>query len=130
MEYLVGVVLAIAVCVFGLVVGFDRDRVFYPVMVVVVATYYCLFAVMGASTTVLISESLVACGFAAVAVVAFKKNLWLAVAGLAGHGVFDFARHFVIQNPGVPVYWPGFCGAFDVLAAAFLAVLLVKRGTV
>jgi hypothetical protein len=33
----------------------------------------------------------------------------------------------LIDNPGVPAFWPGFCMAFDVVAAAYLAVLLVRR---
>ena len=63
-------------------------------------------------------ESLIACAFFALAVAGFKNNLWLIVAALAGHGVFDFFHHLFIQNPGVPVWWPGFCLSFDVLAAA------------
>jgi hypothetical protein len=62
-----------------------------------------------------------------VAVAGFKKNLWLIVAGLAGHAVFDFFHHLFIQNPGVPVWWPGFCLSFDVLAGGFLAMLLMRR---
>ncbi|HEY2019190.1 MAG TPA: hypothetical protein VGH38_37040 [Bryobacteraceae bacterium] len=127
MEYLIGVVLAAAVCAFGMLSGFDRDRVFYPMLLVVVATYYILFAVMGGSRPALAIESLVACIFLTVAVAGFKKNLWLIAAGLAGHGVFDFFLHPVIQNPGVPVWWPGFCGSFDVLAGGLFAVLLAKR---
>ena len=127
MEYLIGIVLALVVCAFALVVGLDRDRAFYSAILIVVATYYILFAVMGASTSVLTIESLVTCGFTALAVVGFKKNMWVVAGGLAGHGVFDFLRHFFIQNPGVPVWWPGFCGSFDVLAGAFLALLLVRR---
>lgn len=42
----------------------------------------------------------------------------------AGHGVFDFSHHLFIKNPGVPVWWPGFCLSFDVLAGGFLAMLL------
>ena len=127
MEYLIGVALAAAVCAFGLLAGFDRERVFYPTIVIVNATYYILFAVMGGSTPALAIESLVAGAFLTVALVGFKKNLWLAVAGLAGHGVFDFFHHMFIQNPGVPVWWPGFCMSFDVLAGIFLAVLLARR---
>jgi hypothetical protein len=33
MEYLIGVGLGVAVCVFARLVGFDRDRVFYPMLV-------------------------------------------------------------------------------------------------
>jgi len=35
MKYLIGVVLAVAVRAFAMVSGFDRERVFYPTMVVV-----------------------------------------------------------------------------------------------
>ena len=42
------------------------------------------------------------------AVLGFKGNYWLVVAALIGHGVFDFVRHFFIDNPGVPQWWPGF----------------------
>jgi hypothetical protein len=127
MEYLIGAVMALAVCVFGLLVGFDRDRAFYPTMAIVVATYYILFAVMGGSTAALTSESVAAGGFLVLAVGGFKKNLWLAVAAIAGHGVFDFFHHLIIQNPGLPVWWPGFCMSFDVFAGIFLGVLLVRR---
>lgn len=115
------------VCAFATLAGFDRDRVFYPTLLIVIATYYILFAVMGSSMPALGLESLIACGFLAVAVAGFKKNLWLIVAGLTGHGVFDFFHHRFLQNPSVPVWWPGFCLSFDVLAGGFLAMLLMRR---
>src|SRR3954470_10891276 len=127
MEYLVGVALALGTCVFARLVGFDRDRVFYPAMVLVVATYYILFAVMGSSMPALARESMAASVFLALAVAGFKKNLWVTAAALAGHGVFDFFHHRLIHNPGVPAWWPGFCMSFDVLAGAFLAMLLMRR---
>lgn len=107
--------------------NFARERVFYPTLLIVIATYYILFAVMGRSTAALMMESLVAAAFLMLAVVGFKKNLWLIVAALGGHGVFDFFHHLFIQNPGVPVWWPGFCLSFDVLAGLFLAGMLVRR---
>jgi hypothetical protein len=48
-------------------------------------------------------------------------------AALAGHGLFDFCHHVFIYNSGVPVWWPGFCGSFDILAGGFLAMLLMSR---
>ena len=127
MEYLTGVGLAVVVCAFAMLTGFDRERVFYPTLTIVVAHYYILFAAMGSSTRALALESLIAGAFLALAVAGVKKNLWLIVAALAGHGVFDFFHHLFIQNPGVPVWWPGFCLAFDVLAGVFLAMLLTRR---
>ena len=127
MAYLIGFGRAVLFCVFAALVGFDRDRVFYPTVVVVVAHYYILFAVIGNSTPALARECAFAALFFTLAVVGFKKNLWIAMVGLAGHGIFDFFHHFFIQNPGVPSWWPGFCMSFDVLAGAFLAVLLMRR---
>src|SRR5258708_296372 len=127
MEYLIGVVLAAVMCAFALLTGFDRDRVFYPTMLIFIAGFYILFAVMGSSVKALTIESLVAGLFLVVVVVGFKKNLWLVVAAIAGHGVFDFFHRLFIENPGVPVWWPGFCMAFDILASGFLTVLLMRR---
>jgi hypothetical protein len=92
-----------------------------------IATYYILFAVMGSSTRAMIIESLVASAFLMVALTGFQRNLWVVVAALAGHGVFDFCHDVFIQNPGVPVWWRGFCLSFDLLAGGFLAMLLVRR---
>ena len=61
------------------------------------------------------------------AVLGFKRNYWLLVAALVGHGVFDFVRHFFIDNPGVPQWWPGFCLASDVVFGAWVAVLIITR---
>jgi hypothetical protein len=120
MEYLVGVGLAVVVCAFATLVGFDRDRAFYPTLVIVIATYYVLFAVIGNSPRALLLESLVAGSFLLLGVIGFKKNLWLIVAALAGHGVFDFFHHLLIYDPGVPVWWPGFCLSFEFSPAVSL----------
>jgi len=130
MEYVIGAGLALAICTFAAVVGLDRQRAFYATMVLVVATYYVLFAVLGGTVRSLLSETLVAIAFFVVAVVAFKKSEWLIVAGLVGHGVFDGFHHVLVDNPGVPAVWPGFCLSFDVVAGGYLAVLLVRRSKV
>ena len=130
MEYLVGIGLAAVICTFAAVVGLDRQRAFYATMVLVVATYYVLFAIMGGTVKALVAESLVAIAFFVLAAVAFKRSPWLIVVGLVGHGVFDGFHHLLIQNPGVPAYWPGFCASFDVIAGGFLAVLIVRRSKV
>jgi hypothetical protein len=123
----VGALLALAVGLFATGIGLDRDRAFYPIVTMVIASYYALFAVMGASTHALLLESLVGTVFLAVAVSGFKSSLWLVVAALAAHGIFDLLHGTVISNPGVPSWWPQFCLTFDVTLAAYLAWLL-RRG--
>ena len=63
MEYLVGFLLALATVVFAAVIGFDRERSFYSTVLFVIATYYVLFAVMGASRRTLMIEIVIASGF-------------------------------------------------------------------
>jgi hypothetical protein len=124
MEFLVGVSLALAVSLAASFVGLDRDRVFYPILTVVIASYYGLFAVMGGSTQALAMESAVIAAFLFVAILGFRTNLWLVVGALALHGVFDLIHGHLISNPGVPSWWPMFCLAYDVTAAGYLAWLL------
>ena len=127
MEYAIGVALAMGVAGMAAGIGLDRDRAFYPTVLIVVGSLYVLFAVMGASDRVVMLEVLGAAVFLVIALVGFKTSMWLVAAGLAGHGVFDFIHSSLIANPGVPAWWPGFCGAYDVAAGAFLAALLMTR---
>ena len=124
---IVGVVLAFAVGLLGTVVGFDRDRAFYPTVLIVIGFLYALFAAMGASGHTLLLESLVGGGFLLLAVIGFRSSLWLVAAGLAGHGVFDLVHGGIIDNPGVPVFWPAFCGGYDIVAAAYLAWVIQSK---
>ena len=124
MALLVGALLAFLVGMLATVSGMDLDRAFYPTVTMVVASLYALFAVMGASTRVLVLESLVGAVFIAVAVSGFRSSLWLVVVALAGHGVFDLGHGRLLSNPGVPSWWPAFCLTYDVVASGYLAWLL------
>lgn len=129
MALLVGALLAFAVGLMARGVGLDHDRAFYPTVTLVVASYYALFAVLGASTHALILESLVGSVFLAAAIAGFRTSLWVVVVALAAHGMFDLAHGRVLSNPGVPGWWPEFCMTYDVTAAGYLAWLL-KSGRV
>jgi len=124
MEYLSGIVLALAVSLSATFVGLDKDRAFYPTVLAVIASYYDLFAVMGESVSALIVESLAMAVFFVATAIGYRRNLWLVVAALFAHGIFDFFHGHIISNPGVPMWWPMFCLAYDVTAAAYLAWLL------
>jgi hypothetical protein len=123
---LVGALLAVFVGLFATGVGLDRDRAFYPVVTIVVASYYALFAVIGASTHALVLESLAGAVFLVVAVTGFRWSLWIVVVALAAHGIFDLTHAAFISNPGVPNWWPEFCFTYDGTAAMYLARLLTS----
>ena len=129
MPYLTGIVLAFLTGIGCRLAGFDRDRALYPIVVIVVASYYVLFAAIGGSARTVLVESTVMMVFVSMAVIGFRSSLWVIVAALAAHGVFDFVHGRLVSNPGVPAFWPAFCLGFDVLIAVFLAGLL-HRGKV
>ena len=94
-----------------------------------IASYYVLFAVMGGSVHALIVELLAMTGFLLMAFLGFKFNLWLVVAALSAHGLFDWIHPRLVTNPGVPAWWPPFCLAYDISAAGFLAWLLRRSAS-
>lgn len=129
MEYIVGTALAFLVIGTTAYAGLARERSFFPTVVIVVASYYILFAAMAAPGQTLLLESLAAAVFVAAAFIGFRASPWIIVAALVGHGLFDGVHHRVIANPGVPAWWPGFCMTFDVAAGGLLAsFLLIRRG--
>jgi len=123
MAYLIGVTLALGVGMFATAVRLDRERAFYTVVAIVVATYYLLFAAMGGSARALILESLAMVAFVGVAVLGFRSDFRLVAIALVAHGVFDAMHPLLIANAGVPQWWPAFCGSYDVVAGAYLACL-------
>lgn len=124
MEFLIGAVLALSVGLSATFIGLDRDRSFYPTVMAVIASYYALFAVMCGSIQALVIELIVIVAFLGASIAGFKRSLWLVVAALAAHGVFDLLHGYMIENPGVPLWWPRFCLAFDFVVAVYLAWLL------
>lgn len=127
MPYFIGFALAPAVVLLGRLSGMDRDRAMYPITLIVIASYYVLFATMGGQPA-LLSELLAASVFVVLAIVGFRSSLWWAAAGIAGHGLFDWLVHpHLPANAGMPVFWPAFCGSIDVGLGVLIAVLLLRR---
>ena len=86
MPAVIGIVLSAGVALFARKVGLDRDRAFYPTVMIVIASYYVLFAAMTGSVQTVLAESVVMSVFVAAAVAGFKSSAWIIVAALAGHG--------------------------------------------
>lgn len=127
MELAIGTILALGACGLGVVAGFERDRAFYPVMLIVIASYYDLFAVIGEDRGVLAVEVAISLAFAALAVLSFRVNLWLTVAGLLGHALLDFFHAHVVTSAGLPSWWSMFCAMFDAVAGVYLAARLILK---
>jgi len=126
MAFLIGAVLALSVGLFVRFTGLDRDRAFNPTVMIVIASYYALFAVLGNSAHALANESIAIALFVTASIAGFRTSLWLVVATLAAHGLFDFVHGYLIVYPGVSVWWPSFCLSYDIVAAAYLVWLLSR----
>lgn len=96
-------------------VRFDRDRSFYPTILILIASYYILFAVTAdASGSVILIETVLAMIFVGLALIGALRFSVLIGIGLLLHGILDWFHPLLVANPGVPGWWPMFCAGFDV----------------
>lgn len=122
-----GVLLAVAIAVLARVMRFEQDRSFYPTILIIIASYYILFAILGGSEHALLWELVIALAFSAIAIFGSLRFPLLVGAGIAAHGLFDLVHHVIIQNPGVPSWWPTFCASVDLLLGAWVMGLYYSR---
>ena len=123
MALVVGVVLAVAIAALAKVTRFDEDRSFYCTVLIIIASYYVLFAVLGGSSRALIWELLIAVVFSTVAILGALFLPALIGIGIIAHGLFDLVHDRIIENAGVPDWWPAFCASIDVLLGLWVAAL-------
>lgn len=115
MPVVIGVLSAVAIAALARFTRFDRDRSFYATVLVIIPTYYIVFAVMGGSSQALVWELAAAVAFSTVAIVGALHLPLLVGVGIVAHGLFDLVHYMMIQDAGVPDWWPGFCGSLDVV---------------
>jgi hypothetical protein len=68
----------------------------------VIASYYVMFAWMTGSVHTVLLESVGLTLFAIPAVIGFKSSARIVVGALAGHRAFDSLHGHVLENSGVP----------------------------
>jgi hypothetical protein len=124
-----GVLLAIAIAVLAKFTRFDEDRSFYSTVLVIIASYYVLFAVLGGSGHALVWELVIAVAFSTVAIIGALFFPTLVGTGIIAHGLFDLVHNIIIENSGVPTWWPTFCGSIDVFLGLWVIILTRSRLT-
>ena len=129
MPVVVGVLLAIAIAALAKFTRFDEERSFYSTVLVIIASYYVLFAVLGGSNHALVWELVIAIAFSTVAIIGALFLPTLVGAGIMAHGLFDLVHDMIIENPGVPTWWPTFCGSIDVFLGLWVILLARSRTT-
>ena len=95
----------------------------YAISLALIAAVYIGFAVADGRRKVVAVEVSVATVFVLVGAVAVTGSLWVAVAGLVGHGAKDLWQHRTgfVHNTR---WWPPFCLTVDWVAAAMVAIAI------
>jgi hypothetical protein len=127
MPIVVGFLLGIAIAALAKFTRFDEERSFYSTVLIIIASYYVLFAVLGGSSHALVWELVIAVAFSTVAIMGALFLPTLVGAGIMAHGLFDLVHDMIIENPGVPTWWPAFCGSIDVLLGLWVMALTRSR---
>jgi hypothetical protein len=127
MPIVVGVLLAVGIATLAKFTRFDEDRSFYAAVLVIIASYYVLFAVVGDSSHALVWELAIAIAFSTVAIIGALFLPTLVGIGIIAHGLFDLVHDVIIENSGVPTWWPTFCGSLDVLLGLWVTTLTCSR---
>jgi hypothetical protein len=96
----------------------------YALGLSLIAAVYIGFGVADGRPRVIAVETSVAALFVIVAAIAVTGSGWWIVAGLAGHAGKDVWQHRTGFMAGTR-WWPPFCAAVDVVAAALIAVAIV-----
>lgn len=123
----IGVVMAITLAIFAQVTKFDRDRSFFATLLIVIATYYILFSLI--SFEAVLTEIVIASVFSLMAIAGAIRWPILIGLGILAHGIFDFTHMHLINNSGVPEWWPAFCGGFDIIFGGWVLYLVkFKKG--
>ena len=126
---LVAALLAVGIAALAKFTRFDEDRSFYSTVLVIIASYYVLFAVLDGSGHALAWELVIAVAFSAVAIIGALVLPTLVGIGIIAHGLFDLVHDVFITNSGVPTWWPSFCGSIDVLLGLWVFFLTRSRLT-
>lgn len=120
MTYLIGVFV-------GLTIGglMNRQSLFvqrrvYPLLLIVIAVFYVLFGFVANVPEVFVTELRIAFAFFMLALVGFNYMAHLLMFGFVGHAVYDLMHDHVVLNAAVPVWWPEFCAAVDIVLAVFV----------
>ncbi len=123
--FIVGIIIAVIVIIQARVMKFDKSRSYYTSMLIIIPTYYVLFAFM--SEEAILIEIVIAIFFTIIATIGALFYPILIGVGLLAHGIFDFLHPYFIVNSGVPLWWPAFCAGADIILGVWIMYLVISK---
>jgi hypothetical protein len=122
---LIGVVLSILLIVSAKFTRFDRDTSFYPSILIFIACFYILFAVMAGHS--IVREVSIASVFFFLALFGAYKSLLVVSFAIALHGVYDILHVILFKETVAPTWWAPFCAAVDFVVGIWVMYLSKKQ---
>ena len=119
---LIGILLAVGSWYFARITGLEKNRSFYPTVIICIAVFYVFFAAH--ASTAMLREVVIASLFSAAALVSAFRWRWLIVAALVLHGAYDILHPALFSTPVAPSWWAPFCAGYDLLLALLVAYAL------
>lgn len=117
----IGAVLAVAIALISRITNFARDRSYFAVILIVISTYYVLFACI--ANQGIFAEIIIASIFVIMALAGACRWPMLLGTGIFMHGVFDVVHGNIISNAGIPIWWPMFCASIDMVLGIWVIYL-------
>ena len=102
---------------------FDRDRSYYPTILMVIALAYLLLAVLDGRSDVILAEFLFASLFIVGAILGSLYSNQLVAILLIAHGLFDLIHPYLVANEAVPGWYALFCLVVDLLLGLWVLYL-------
>ncbi len=121
-----GAILAIASSLLMVGARIEHQAGTWVTLLVAIACFYPVFAVETGSLQAIAVQSVIAASFILLALAGARISLWLVLAGLTAHGLYDGVADYVLADPS-PEWWGPFCIGFDTFAAISLAALLLRN---
>lgn len=105
----------------------------YPLILASFPVFYWIFAVYAGDYPALFQEILPGFAFISYSVLCVniknKWHIWLLPAGFLLHALYDVIHDALIISPGVPDWWPEYCGAADIAFGVYLIFFLKRINT-
>lgn len=98
-----------------------QKRFFFPMMLIIIAMAYAIFAIWRSPEDVFNYNATVAAFFVLLSLWGYYHSLSIVIVGLIAHGIFDALYVNSVQLP-TPIWYPDLCLGYD----AFLAYALYQ----
>lgn len=108
------------------IIGLDRERATWPLVLMAIALAYVLLAAGAGATVFMGIEALIAVPFIALAVYGYHQHHRIVLGGaLLGHALVDLLHEGLLDHAGVPGLYPWLCVGTDVTLAGW--ILMARR---